>query len=238
MEVMQLLDAPGQIEGETVATALTGQSGPARSPTALVMNWTREFQLIAFGEAEFSSQEPTPTCPSHDVIHLILAANGGTVPWGPLGDEAMMKIAEYNTVLVEGLLTHTFGALKRSGLQVLPALTASEHRAVFFAEVNFAPFPIPREDAFYRFARDIDADALARFSPYFFRQRLAEVRDPEYRSKQWTLNGDAMTPPRTNGPTEEKYVDAVRFLITKLKTADLAVIRQGREHANLPAAYD
>jgi len=233
MEVMQLLDAPVQIQAETyTVTTVKG-----RSPTALVMNWTREFQSIAFGETEFSSQEPTPTCPSHDVIHLILAANG-KVPWGPVGDEAAMKIAEYNTVLVEGLLTHTFGALKRSGLQVLPALTAAEHRAVFFAEVNFAPFPIPREEAFYQFARDIDANALASFSPWFFRQRLAEVRDPDYRSKQWTLNGDTMTPPQLNGPVEEKYVDAVRFLITELKTADLAAVRQGREHARLPAAYD
>jgi len=206
MEVMQRLDAAGNGE-------------QAISPTAMVMNWTPTFQSIAFGGTEFSHNGPIETHPSHDLAHLFVAASGN-MPWVPEGDDATIRIAEYNTVMVERILDNTFTALITRRLKDDDALSLAVAHAEWFVNEFYAPFPISAEEAYHRFARDIDCEMIVKLSPYFFRMKLGEAEDREFRLRDWALSADAMTPPEIEGPVERKYVHAVRHQMNKLKTIE------------------
>jgi len=210
MEVMQLRDT-------------AGNGDQATSPTAMVMSWTPEFQSIAFGQARFSHHGTIGTDPSHDLAHLLIAASGN-MPWAPEGDDATIRIAEYNAVLIENILDKTFHALLARRLKDDLALTQAAAHAAWFVEEHFAPFPISAEEAYRQFARDIDSDAIVRLSPYFFRMKLGERNATDFRAMDWRLDADAMAAPEIEGPVERKYVDAVRHQMWKLKTTDLAAI--------------
>ena len=213
MEAMHLLDAAGNEEEAT-------------SPTAMVMNWRPRFQSIAFGETEFSHNGPIETHPSHDLAHLFVAASGN-MPWAPEGDDGTIRIAEYNAILLEGIMSKTFAALLTRRLKDDDPFTEAVTQMTEFVEESWAPFPITAEEAFCQFAQNVDVEAIIRLSPYFFRMKLVEAKDPEFHLMEWTLSADAMMAPEIEGPVERKYVHALRQQFSKLKTTDPAVIFKG-----------
>ena len=56
--------------------------GPDRETSALSRKcdlrlcWRRERQIFALGDAIYDHKGPTKTNPSHDLAHLLIAANG------------------------------------------------------------------------------------------------------------------------------------------------------------------
>jgi len=230
MEVTQPLEVNDQDTGEmhSAATAQYGHPHTGTSPTAMVMNWTPEFQSIAFGDAEFSHHGVTTAHPSHDLAHLFIAANG-KMPWVPEGDDATIRIAEYNALMVEHIMDSTFTALITRRLKDDDAFIDAVAYMKWFVEESWAPFPITAEEAYRRFVRDVDCELMIRLSPHFFRIKLGEAKDRDFRLKEWTLSTDAMTTPEIEGPVERKYVHAVRHHFTKLKTMDPAALFKAAE---------
>jgi hypothetical protein len=99
----------------------------AEDSVTLIMNWTPERQSIRVGDREFSHDGPICTHPSHDLTHLLIAANGN-LPWAPEGDNGTIKIAEYNAVFLEHLLNNAYNSTFKD--RMVPKLPLNSHYAM------------------------------------------------------------------------------------------------------------
>jgi precorrin-6B methylase 1 len=150
------------------------------------MNWTPEMQSISVDGQNFVHDGPIKTDPSHDLAHLMIAANGNLL-WAPEGRSDAIKLAEYNAVFLEHLLNNTYnGVLAKSNDGTALFLQTLAH-ARWFVEEHFAPFPIPSEEAYCQFCWHIDDEMIVRLSPYFFNQKRAERDDTNYKLKSWAV---------------------------------------------------
>lgn len=152
----------------------------------LSFHWKPAEQEFACDGEHFQVTGLATTDPSHDLVHLILAANGG-LPWMPLGEREQVCFAEYNAVLLENIYDKTYNS-------VTLGMPAPEHtigealkHLRWFVEQHYHPFPVSAEEAYRRFCRDIDAETVTRLFPYYFdlkrreRQNPGGFRNQEYR---------------------------------------------------------
>jgi hypothetical protein len=141
----------------------------------LRMHWRRERQSFAFGDAVYSHEGRTKTNPSHDLSHLLIAANGG-LPWLPFGES--WRFAEYNAVFTETLLNHVYFAIVSRPVDGATILKRTLRHARWFVEKHYAPFPVPSEEAYRLYCWKIDPSVIGRLSPLFFELRALELLVP------------------------------------------------------------
>jgi len=139
----------------------------------LSLCWRREHQTFAFGDTVYVHRGPTKTNPSHDLAHLLIAANGG-LPWLPVGESR--PLAEYNAVFIETLLNHIRYAIVTRPMDGADILKRTLRHTRWFVEKHYAPFPAPAEEAYRMFCWGIDSAVIARLSPLFFDLRAVELR--------------------------------------------------------------
>src|SRR5579862_4257898 len=114
--------------------------GSNAAPAQLLLSWTPMIQSLSVDEAEFVHLGPTITDPSHDLAHLLIAANN-IMLWRPEGPVDEVKLAEYNAVFLGHLLNDTYDVLVADDPDYSKAvMRASEHMR-WFVEEHFAPFP-------------------------------------------------------------------------------------------------
>lgn len=159
----------------------------ARPSVKLVMNWTPEMQSISYGERDFTHKGRIETDPSHDLAHLIIAANGD-MAWAPEGGTEAIKLAEYNAVFLEHLLNNIYDAVMSQHTNGWEAFSPTLTYARWFVESHFAPFPISAEEAYCQFCWHIDGKTIVGLSSYFFEQKRAERNDPAYALRSWALS--------------------------------------------------
>jgi hypothetical protein len=220
-------------KNQTPDTATDPPSDPVPGPIDSVpnsaavkfgMNWTPDAQSLFFGEQHFTHVGPIRTDPSHDLAHLIVAANGN-LPWAPKGDRETIKLAEYNAVFLEHLLNNIFNSVVSLKLTEQEVFPRTLKHARWFVERHFAPFPISAEEAFGELCRQIDLEVIVGLSIYFFRQKFAERSNPDYKIKSWTLGARCNKWPLPIGRNEIDFRDAVRHQINRLKGSRGPVLR-------------
>ena len=167
--------------------AMEAEQPALRPPVKLSMKWTPDRQSICRDELEFNHDGPTTTDPSHAIAHLLVAASG-SLPWAPVGDRDAIKLAEYNAVFLEHLLTNTYNSVVSREPDSREAFSRTLTHARWFVEKHFAPFPILPEEAYCELCRHIDGETVIGLSYYFFEQKRAERADPEYKRKPWILD--------------------------------------------------
>jgi hypothetical protein len=126
-----------------------------------------------------SSARPT-TDPSHDLVHLILAANGG-LPWLPSGERDLVCLAEYNAVLLENLYDKSYNSARFGVPAPEQTLAEAVKHLRWFVEEHYKPFPCSPEEAYRRFCRRVDPETVTRLFPYYFDLKKRERDDP------WTV---------------------------------------------------
>ncbi len=162
--------------------------------------WRREQQTFAFGHTVYTHEGPTKTNPSHDLAHLLIAANGG-LPWLPRG--VSWRLAEYNAVFIETLLNHVRYAVVSRPMDGAVILKQTLRHARWFVEKHYAPFPVPSEEAYRMFCWEIDPAVIGRLSPLFFDLRAMEMLDPGGRERGFTIRFAAsQVPPAVNEAAE------------------------------------
>jgi len=180
------------------------------------MNWTPEKQSISCGEREFTHDGPIETDPSHDLAHLLIAGNGN-LPWAPEGGKDTIKLAEYNAVFLEHLLTNTYQSVVAKDRDDWEVFSRTMAYARWFVEKHFAPFPVSAKRAYCQFSLQIDAETVAGLSPYFFEQKRAERTNPDYRLKSWVLRIKSHDWPTPLEPVGIEFKRAVKRQIVHLK---------------------
>jgi len=180
------------------------------------MNWTPEMQSISCGEREFIHDGPIETDPSHDLAHLLIAANGN-LPWAPEGGKDTIKLAEYNAVFLEHLFANTYQSVVAKDRDDQEVFSRTMAYARWFVEKHFAPFPVSAKKAYCQFCLHINAETVAGLSPYFFEQKRAERTNPDYRLKSWVLWIKSNDWPRPGEQIGIEFKLAVRRHITRLK---------------------
>jgi precorrin-6B methylase 1 len=191
-------------------------SAPSKPPVKLSMKWTPAKQVISFGNSEFYHDGPITTDPSHDLAHLIIAANGNLY-WSPQGDRETLKLAEYNAVFLEHLLNNIYNCVVSQKQSELDAFSQTLAHARWFVEKHFAPFPLSPEEAYCQFCRHIDPEMIVGLSPYFFEQKRAERNNSDYKRMSWMLtiySNDRPSPAEQSG---FEFSFAVKRQIMRLK---------------------
>lgn len=151
------------------------------------MFWSPDRQTVSCDIDTYTHHGPTQTDPSHDLAHLLVAANG-TLPWKPGGWRRKAKLAEYNAFLVENILDMAYSCVTYRSMRVEQILPQALSRARWFVEEHFAPFPMSTEAAFDEFRTKIDSASIVRLSPHFFSQKAREKIDPDFRKRTYQLS--------------------------------------------------
>jgi hypothetical protein len=136
------------------------------NPLRFAMIWRPDQQRFAVGEDAFENFGPTRTHPSHDLAHLLVAANG-TLHWKPGVDRNANKIAEYNAVFLEHLMDRAYCSLFVGGpasSDILPYLLSY---ADWFVRQHYRPFPLSTSDALKQFCSGLNPEILSRLALYF-----------------------------------------------------------------------
>jgi hypothetical protein len=193
----------------------SGESSAEDSVT-LTMTWTPERQWIRAEDREFIHDGPICTHPSHDLAHLMIAANGNLL-WAPDGDKPAIKIAEYNAVFLEHLLNNTYNCIMQGQDDTQVAFERARQHARRFVENHFAPFPLSAEEAYSQFSYYIDPDRIANLSNYFFEQKKAERADVDFMRKSWHVAVVGNTSPVQQEQNGIVFQALVRGIITRLK---------------------
>ena len=139
--------------------------------------WGAEYQVFICDAERFESNARPITAPSHDLVHLILAANGG-LPWLPSGEREQVCLAEYNAVLLENLYDKSYTAARLEVPVPEQPLAEAVKYLRWFVEQHYKPFPCSPEEAYRRFCRRIDPETVTRLFPYYFNIKNGEGRNP------------------------------------------------------------
>ena len=169
--------------------------GAPPAPGDYAMLWTPAAQMMSDGQAGFTHDGAINTEPSHDLTHLIIAANG-SLDWKPAGPRPSICRAEYNAVMLENLYDRIYRAShtrERELSMIVPEVITHGH---WFVTAHFAPFPATSPDAWGAFCRGIDPELCARLSPYFYAMKHAEETDSTHMDKTWTSRFRATDNPR------------------------------------------
>jgi hypothetical protein len=160
------------------------------------LDWSANRQILIAGGHRFEgSGKGLMTDPSHDLVHLLIAASGGSLVWEPSGDRDSICFAEYNAVLLEQFLDKTFSALHYDPSRLHCSLAAAVSYMRWFVECHFAPFPVSSKEAYRRFCRGLNPEPIIRLSPYYYAQKRVERTTPNYRALCHRLTFDTADAP-------------------------------------------
>ena len=126
----------------------------------------------------------------------------------PTGDEA--KLAEFNAVLLEGLLAAVVRAIRDEEPVDLEA--ELEHARWFVAE-HYAPFPVSLDEALRRFRDGLDVEAVVRLLPIFWQVRTRELDDPDHRRARFQITFRATDAPAAEAEAFEAQDFALGALL-------------------------
>jgi hypothetical protein len=157
--------------------------------TEFGMRWEPGFQVFYGSGKIFANHEATDTVLTHDLAHLLIGACGN-LPWCPKGDTEEVVLAEYNAVFIENILDKVYNYSVDGTYNRDKVLFETLTYVRWFVDVHYAsfPFPIPAEEAYRRFCRNIDVAAIVRLSPLFFAMKHIERTFPEHRNQTWELH--------------------------------------------------
>lgn len=159
--------------------------GKAPTPGDFAMLWAPGGQLMSDGSQAFAHDGPINTEPSHDLAHMIVAANGG-LQWKPAGTQPSICYAEYNAVMLEHLYDKVYRARVGRELAdgaVVPSLV--DHGR-WFVTKHFTPFPTSPEKALAQFARGMNPEVAGRLGAHFFDMKHAERQDPGHMGRTFS----------------------------------------------------
>jgi hypothetical protein len=148
--------------------------------------WSPQYQIFSCDDSKLEGRGYIPTNPSHDLVHLFLAANGG-IPWLPVKSREQTCFAEYNAVILEHLLNNCFNAVVLRCLSSQQIIPEVRKFMGWFVSVHYAPFPVSEEEAFRRFAVPLNVDLIVRLFPYFYIVRAWECFSLDYRNEVYDL---------------------------------------------------
>ncbi|MDY6781924.1 MAG: hypothetical protein SW833_05125 [Cyanobacteriota bacterium] len=149
--------------------------------------WSPNRQRFACNETVIENQSSIGTDPSHDLAHLIIAANG-ELPWSPRGDRDRVCYAEYNAVLVENLFDKTCNAIVFGTSVMGDAMGEALKHMDWFVTQHYAPFPSSSRIAYRHFCRRINPFAIASLFPYYLEVKRYERSHPSYRNAEYKLD--------------------------------------------------
>jgi hypothetical protein len=161
--------------------------------------WSPQFQLFSCDGAKLEGHGFIQTNPSHDLVHLFIAANGN-MPWQPVESREQTCFAEYNAVLLEHLLVNCFNAAVLESMAPEQIVPEARKFLKWFVSEHYAPFPVSEEEAFRRFAEALDIDCIVRLFPYFYSLRAWECFSPTYRSEVYDLEFTSEDDPVREAP--------------------------------------
>jgi len=148
--------------------------------------WSPQYQVFSCDDLKLEGRGYIPTNPSHDLVHLFLAANGGIL-WLPVQNREQTCFAEYNAVMLEHLLINCFNAAVLGSIPTQQIIPESRRYLRWFVDVHYAPFPVSEEEAFRRFATPLNVELITRLFPYFYIVRAWECFSFDYRSEIYDL---------------------------------------------------
>lgn len=148
--------------------------------------WSPQYQLFSCDGAKLEGHDYIQTNPSHDLVHLLIAANGN-MPWQPVDNREQTCFAEYNAVMLEHLLVNCFNAAVMGSMAAEQIIPEARKFLKWFVSDHYAPFPVSEEEAFRRFAEHLDVERIVRLFPYFYNLRAWECLNPLYRNEIYDL---------------------------------------------------
>jgi len=145
----------------------------------LSLTWSRTEQSFNCGDQTFTHSGATKTHPSHDLSHLYIAANG-ELAWAPIGDDQVVRMAEYNAVFLENILCRAHYWITDGRGTKDSILVDSLKHVRWFVEEHYRPFPLSAEEAYRRFCWHINPSLISAVAPLFFDLREQERSVPHY----------------------------------------------------------
>lgn len=186
--------------------------------------WHTSFPSHTCGEVVYENQGTISTDPSHDLVHLIVAASG--LPWLPQTERLMSCLAEYNAVFLETLFDKACNAFVFQSAPASDVLPEVLERMQWFVEEHFAPFPMSAAAAHEQFCSQINPFTVSRLFPFYLATKQYERTHSTYRESEYQLNFDSTDQPAT----DEAGWLAQWFIYQQLK----ATQHQHRQSQNQP----
>lgn len=167
------------------ATPLPAATTAARAKH-LRFQWGPNSQVFACDDCVSEFQGTTNTEPSHDLVHVIIAACE-QLPWQPEGPRELVCMAEYNAVLLENLFDKTCNAVVFGTTTDPNTLAATLVHMEWFVNQHYAPFPVSAAAALQRFLRFVDPFVVSRLFPYYLVVKRYERTHADYRQAEYQL---------------------------------------------------
>ncbi|NJK63491.1 MAG: hypothetical protein HC921_13120 [Synechococcaceae cyanobacterium SM2_3_1] len=142
--------------------------------------WSPETQHFACNGEELIGHGFIQTDPTHDLVHLLVAANGN-LHWQPSDNRDQTCFAEYNAVLLEHILTNTFYVALQGSQDTETIVPQATKYMRWFVSEHYTPFPVNEKAAYLNFSEHLNTDLIVRLSPYFFAIKFVEYVNPEFR---------------------------------------------------------
>jgi hypothetical protein len=181
----------------------------------LGLYWSEGWQGFHCDGQRYAHEGPTATHPSHDLAHLLVAANGA-LAWYPLGSDADVRLAEYNAVFVENLLCRVYWSVRGSAdPDPTRILSDTLKHLRWFVDQHYAPFPLLAEEAYRRLCWDIRPSVISRLAPLFFDQRSIEAQ-PDHRNRPTLLQFERTQHFATSDAAKLRYVELVYTIIRSI----------------------
>lgn len=165
--------------------------------SSLSFSWSATKQLFACNDVFYANHGPTPTSPSHDLVHLLVAANGG-LAWLPQKNRSLACFAEYNAVFLETLFDRTCNLLVFQTTAVSDTLAVTLKHMDWFVNEHFAPFPTTAKAAYQQFCQHINPFLICRLFPYYLATKLYERSQPDHREAAYELSFTSTDQPATD----------------------------------------
>lgn len=185
--------------GLTPTVAVASQTNIVQSAqvSSLSFYWSATKQLFACDDVFYANHGSTPTDPSHDLAHLLVAANGG-LDWLPQRNRNLACLAEYNAVFLETLFDRTCNTVVFKTAAVSDTLAATLKHMDWFVNEHFAPFPTSAEAAYRQFCQHINPFITSRLFPYYLATKQYERSQPDHREAEYELSFTSTDQPATD----------------------------------------
>lgn len=155
-------------------------------PTEYAMLWNPGGQLMAVGDSAFVHDGSINTAPSHDLAHLLVAANNRKLAWKPVGLQKDICFAEYNAVCFEHTLDRIYRAYVDKTSPTSGVVSGLVAHLQWFVEKHFTPFPCGTKEALRLYLVSLSDESAIRLCPYFFQMKSGERADLEYMRGTWS----------------------------------------------------
>ncbi|MBD2578755.1 hypothetical protein [Oscillatoria sp. FACHB-1406] len=180
--------------------------------------WSPNQQRFACNDVAIEGFGEICTDPSHDLVHLIIAANDNMF-WLPRGERDAVCWAEYNAVFLENLFDKTCNAIAFGTSSNPDAFGETVKYMDWFVNQHYAPFPVSATLAVRHFCEQIDPFLVACLFPYYLYLKTYERTHSNYRSGQYELDFTA----RDRPPADELGWLAQWSIYRQLKAAKTAL---------------